>query len=111
MHNGAVKKLDEVRYISSFRNNLISLSRLDSNNNGWRVDDEILKVIHGSKVMMKGRKYEGYYLLVRSSTRDGALGASGSLVRDGAPRAGGSDTRWETREDNKQYCMMKFLLP
>ena len=76
-----MRKLNEVRYISSFRSNLISLSRLDSSGYRWRADDEILKVMHGSRILMKKKKYGGYYLLVGSSVRGEALGVGGSEMR------------------------------
>ena len=67
-HNGIVRKLGEVRYISNFKRNLISLSRLDSSNYRWRADDEILKILHGSRIVLKEKKYGGHYFLTKSST-------------------------------------------
>ena len=64
--------------MSSFRSNLISPSRLDSSGYRWRADDKILKVMNGSRVVMKEGKYGEHYLLVRSSVRDGASGVSES---------------------------------
>ena len=65
-HDGAVKKLDEVRYISNFKRNLTSLSRLDLSSYKWRTKDGILKVFCSSKIVMKEKRYGGYYLLARS---------------------------------------------
>ena len=79
-HDGVVRRLGEARYISNFRWNLISLSRLDSNNYRWVADDEILKTIRGSRIIIKGRKYREHYLLIGSLVRDGASGAKGSLM-------------------------------
>ena len=57
-HDGAVRKLDEVRYILSIRHNLISLSRLNSSSYTWRAEDGILKVLRGSRIVMKGKSME-----------------------------------------------------
>ena len=61
IHNGVVRKLDEVQYIPKFKNNLISLSRLDSNSYRWRAEDEILKVICGNRVVMKEKREDITY--------------------------------------------------
>lgn len=73
-----MKKLGEVRCIPNLRRNLILLSRLDSSSYKWGVNDRILKVVHGNRIILKGKKCEGYYLLAGSSVQDGAPGASRS---------------------------------
>lgn len=50
--DGTTRKLDEIRYIPSFRKNLISHSKLDSNGYTWKVDDRILKIMDGSRVIL-----------------------------------------------------------
>ena len=52
-HDRAVRKLDEIRYISSFKRNLIFLNKLSSTGYRWRADGEILKVLHSNRIMMK----------------------------------------------------------
>ena len=84
IHDGAVRKLDKVRYIPSFKRNLIFLSRLDSSSYRWRADGGILKVMHSNRIVMKGKQYGEHYLLV------------GRLMRDGAPKADKSNMRQET---------------
>lgn len=49
--------------------NLILLSILDSNKYRWGANDGVLKVVHDD--ILKGKKCEGYYLLVRSLAQDG----------------------------------------
>ena len=44
-HDGAVRRLGEVRYIPDFRRNLISLSRLDSRGYKMVAGGEILRVL------------------------------------------------------------------
>ena len=63
MHNGAVRRLDEIRYIPNFGWNLNSLSRLESSNYRWIASDGILKVIHDDRIILeeKKRMREHYY--------------------------------------------------
>ena len=81
LHDGTVKKLDEIRYILSFKKNLILLSGLNSTGFRWKAGGRILKVMHDSRVVIRGRKYGGHYLMMRS------------LVQGGAPGGGTSNTR------------------
>ena len=67
IYDGAVRRLGEIRYILDFRQNLISLSRLDSSNYRWRANDGILKVLRGSRIVLKGKSYGEPYLLTGSS--------------------------------------------
>lgn len=78
---------------------VISLSRLNSNNYRWRAGNRIRKVTHGSMVILQGKKYEIYYLLVGSSVRGGVSGV------------GGLGTRRVTWKDDRQRCKVKFQLP
>lgn len=71
LHDGTSMKPNEIRYISSFNKNLISLNKLDSNGYTWRVGNVILNVIHGNRVVIKGKKYRGHYFLIGSSRRGG----------------------------------------
>ena len=75
--------------------NLISISRLDSSCYRWKVDNGILKVMHDNRIVLKEKKYGGYYLLVESSARDRASDASGSSVQVRVSGIDGLDTRWE----------------
>ena len=75
VHDGTVKKLGEIRCISNFNRNLISLSKLDSNGYTWRAGDGVLKVMYGSMVVVQGKKRGGYYFLTGNSVRDGVPSA------------------------------------
>ena len=97
-HDGAVRRLGEVRYISDFRQNLISLSKLDSKGYRMVAGGRILKVLHGDRVILEEEKrMRGYYYLTRSPVRDGALGVRRSSERG----EGRSDSRRETRKDER----------
>ena len=66
-HDGVVRRLGEVRYIPDFRWNLISLSRLDSRGYRMVAGEEILKVLHGDRIILKEKKrMRGYYYLTES---------------------------------------------
>ena len=74
-------------------------------------DGEILKVLHGDRIILKEKKRtRGYYYLVESPVRDEASGARRSLKRDGAPDGGGSGTKGKTRKDKRRRRRVKFLL-
>lgn len=66
--------------------------------------------MYGSRVILKGKKYEGHYLLIESSARDGVPSMSGSLVFGEVSGASRLDMRQETREDYRQHHKIKFLL-
>ena len=75
IYDGAVKRLVEVQYISHFRRNLISLSRLDSNGYRWIAGDGILKVMYGDRMILEGKKkMRGYFYLTESPVQGGASG-------------------------------------
>ena len=79
-HDGAVRRLEEVRYISDFRRNLISLSRLDSKDYRTVVGGGILKVLHGDRIVLEGKKGKRRnYYLTESPVRGGASRARRSL--------------------------------
>ena len=92
-----MRRLKEIRYIFNFRQNLISPSRLDLR--GYRTIDgrEILKVLHGDRIILeKKKRTRGYYYLTESPVRGGALGARRSPERGEALDGGGSGTRRKT---------------
>ena len=110
-HDGAVRRLGEVRYIPDFRRNLISLSRLDSRGYRTVAGGGILRVLRGDRIVREGKKgSRGHYYLAGSPVRGGASGARWSPERGGAP-GGGSGTRQETREDERRRRKVRFLLP
>ena len=95
----------------SFRQNLISLSRLDSRSCRTVAGGEILRVLHDDRIVLEGKKESrGHYYLVESSVRGGASGDRWSLERGGAS-GDGSGTRQETREDERRHRKVRFLLP
>ena len=72
-HDGAVRRLGEVRYIPDFRQNLISLSRLVSRGYRTVAGEEILKVLRGDRILLEGKKESrGHYYLARILVRGGA---------------------------------------
>ena len=76
IHASIVRRLREVRCISNFRRNLISLSRL--NLRGYRTvaGRGILKVLHSDRIILEEKKrMRGYYFLMESLVRGGASGA------------------------------------
>ena len=75
-HDGAVRRLRKVRYISDFKQNLISLSRLDSRGYRTVAGGGILKVLCDDRIILEEKKKtRGYYYLVKSPVRGGASGA------------------------------------
>ena len=72
-HDGAVRRLEKIRYIFDFRRNLISLSRLDSRGYKMIAGGEILKMLCGDRIVLEKKKgRRGHYYLTESPVRDGA---------------------------------------
>ena len=66
-HDGAVRRLGEVRYIPDFKQNLISLSRLDSRGYRTVAGGGILKVLCGNRIVLEEKKgSRGHYYLTES---------------------------------------------
>ncbi|XP_074267363.1 putative disease resistance protein At4g19530 [Silene latifolia] len=63
LSNGVVHTLDKVAYVPKLRQNLISLSQLDSEGYGYKNHGEVLKVTKGLMVLMKGELRRGLYRL------------------------------------------------
>ena len=111
-HDGAVRRLGEIEYISDFRWNLILLSRLDSRGYRTVAGGGILKVLRDDRIVLEEKKGKrGYYYLMESPVRGGASGARWSPERDGAPGGDGSGTRLETQKDERGHHKVRFLLP
>ena len=63
---------------------------------------EILMALHDDRIILKEKKrMRGHYYLVRSPVQGRASRARKSPERSGAPSGGRSDTRCETREDER----------
>ncbi|KAI4332242.1 hypothetical protein L6164_017166 [Bauhinia variegata] len=60
-HDGSTRALTDVRYISKFAKNLISLGALESKGFTINMQNGILKVISGALVVMKGVKKNNLY--------------------------------------------------
>lgn len=52
-HDKTSKKQGEDQYSPSFSKNLVSLSKLNSNDYTWRIGDEILKVICSNRIVLQ----------------------------------------------------------
>lgn len=61
-HDGSTKVLTEVRYVPDMKKNFISLGVLESKRLMVTMRDEVLKIVSGALVMLKGtRKNNLYY--------------------------------------------------
>ena len=61
-HDGSTRVLTDVRYISKLEKNLISLGTLESKGFTIIMQNEILKVVSGALVVMKGIRRNNLYL-------------------------------------------------
>ncbi|KAI5659494.1 hypothetical protein M9H77_28287 [Catharanthus roseus] len=64
MHDGVSRKLTKVRYVPDLRQNLSSLSYLDSLGLSFKSKNGILRVCKGNLVMLKGFEKETLYILL-----------------------------------------------
>ena len=66
-HDGVVRRLGKVRYILDFRQNLISLNRLDLRGYRMVAGGGILKVMHDDRIILEEKKrMRRYYYLMGS---------------------------------------------
>ena len=63
MFDGVVKELHQVRYVPDLKRNLISLGMLDQLGCVFKAENETLKVINHSMVVIKGVRKNGLYVL------------------------------------------------
>ena len=73
MDDGIVRELKEVRYIPQLKRNFISVGALESLGLKISVRDDVLKMIKGSMVMMKGVRRDNLYYLKGSTVTDLSL--------------------------------------
>ena len=84
-----MRTLEAVWYVPEARYNLISIRVLDEEGCQIQVQQDIIAVSQGDRVILKGEKYEGLYKLKkRNSVRGGVAGITleGSSSRGGASR-------------------------
>ena len=75
-----MRRLEVIRYIPNFRQDLISLSRLDSTSYRWIANTEILKVMRCDRIILERKKRtRGCYYLAGSPVQTEVSGARRSL--------------------------------
>ena len=67
MHDGIERLLQQVKYITSLKRNLISLGTLDMNGYSYKASGGVMTVVNGSLVIMKGKIDNGLYVLQGST--------------------------------------------
>lgn len=81
MHDGAIRILEDVRYVPDLTKNLMSVGVLDSKSCRVTVEGGFLKVVRGAFVAMKGTRKGNLYFL-NGSTITGRVAISTSLEDD-----------------------------
>jgi len=64
LHDGTRRVLEEVKFVSSLKHNLISLSELEKKGSVFNGEKGVLKVLRGTMVVMKGVRKNDMYALV-----------------------------------------------
>jgi hypothetical protein len=67
VHDGTFKILTNVRYVPRMRRNLISLGTLEAMGYKYAVDNGVLKVTQGNRVILKGNRINNLYYLQGST--------------------------------------------
>jgi len=62
-HDGVVRTLTKVWHVPDLNQNLISLGVLEAKGFGYLVEGGVLKVSKGARVLLKGLRHEGLYVL------------------------------------------------
>ncbi|KAH9687012.1 hypothetical protein KPL70_014605 [Citrus sinensis] len=89
LHDGTIWELREVRYVPDLKRNLISLGLIDHNGFSIKLESGRLLIMKGSKIVMKGFKRNGVYILD---------GEAVTGITDVIVRTGGESTRlWHLR--------------
>ena len=65
LYDGAERVIKNVRLVPNLKRNLISLSEFDKQGYVFKGGNEVLKVLNGSMIFMKGTKKNGLYSLIR----------------------------------------------
>ena len=68
MFDGIPRILHKVQYIPSLCNNLISTGMLDALGYTSRVQDGVLEVVKGGKIVLRGERQESNLVVLRGST-------------------------------------------
>src|ERR1044072_8002533 len=63
LHDDSIRLLTEVRYVPDLKRNLISLSECEKNEYVFRGEKSILRVMKGSKKVLRGVKKQDLYAL------------------------------------------------
>lgn len=61
--DGCQRIIESVRYVLDHKRNLVSVGMLDNNGLNLRIEKGVMKVLKGSKVIMKGIKRNSIYIL------------------------------------------------
>jgi hypothetical protein len=77
VHDGTFKILTNVRYVPRMRRNLISLGTLEAMGYKYVVDNGVLKVTQGNRVILKGNRINNLYYL-QGSTVTGTVDIASS---------------------------------
>ena len=77
MFDGNIRMLTNVRHIPDMKRNLISLGMMDSKGYRWVVNDGVLQVMAGTKVILKGNRQKNLYVL-EGNTIHGEVNATTS---------------------------------
>ena len=71
-HDGVARTLSNVRHVPDLKRNLISLGTLESKGCKYSVEGGVLKVSKGGRILLKGLRQEGLYVL-QASTMTGYM--------------------------------------
>ena len=61
VHDGTFKTLTNVRYVTKMKRNLISLGTLEAMGFNFSVDNGVLKVSQGNRVVLKAERINNLY--------------------------------------------------
>jgi len=83
IHDGVVRILSNVRHVPNLKRNLVSLGTLEFKGCKYSAEGGVLKVLKGSRILLKVLKQRGLYVLQASTT-------TGNMKKDlykSSPRA------------------------
>ncbi|MBA0787172.1 hypothetical protein Gotri_024973 [Gossypium trilobum] len=103
MHDGMIRTLSDVKYISYLRKNLISLNILDLKGCRINIESSNIKVSRGALILLKGKRTDSLYIL-EGSTVIGEMKHPSSVTES-------KSTRLERRQlGHRKEKVMTILL-
>ena len=66
--DGTIRTIGEVRHVNGLKKNLLSLGQIDSHGYKTHIENEIIKIVKGTRVLMKAEKIDANLFMLKGET-------------------------------------------